>query len=118
MHSKDHWETVYTNKEADAVSWFQPHADLSIDFIKATGMGHDAAITDVGGGASTLVDDLLNAGYSDLTVLDLSTAAMNAAKNVWVSRRTGYTGSKPISPGQSLPGIATISGTTAQCFIF
>lgn len=80
MHSKDHWETVYTNKKTDAVSWFQPHADLSLDLIKATGMGHDAAIIDVGGGASTLVDDLLKEGYSDLTVLDLSMAAMDAAK--------------------------------------
>ncbi len=80
MHSKEHWETVYTNKEADAVSWFQPHADLSLDLIKATGMGLDAAIIDVGGGASTLVDDLLKEGYSDLTVLDLSMAAMDAAK--------------------------------------
>ena len=80
MHSKDHWETVYTNKKTDAVSWFQPHADLSLDLIKATCMGHDAAIIDVGGGASTLVDDLLKEGYSDLTVLDLSMAAMDAAK--------------------------------------
>ena len=80
MHSKEHWETVYTNKETDAVSWFQPHADLSLDLIRATGMGLDAAIIDVGGGASTLVDDLLKEGYSDLTVLDLSMAAMDAAK--------------------------------------
>ena len=80
MQSKEHWETVYTSKKTDAVSWFQPHADVSLNLIMATGLGLDAAIIDVGGGASTLVDDLLKAGYSDLTVLDLSGAAMGEAK--------------------------------------
>jgi ubiquinone/menaquinone biosynthesis C-methylase UbiE len=80
MQPKDHWETVYTTKATDAVSWFQEHARLSLDLIKATGVGHDAAIIDVGGGASRMVDDLLAEGYSDLTVLDLSAAAMQAAR--------------------------------------
>jgi ubiquinone/menaquinone biosynthesis C-methylase UbiE len=80
MKSKDHWEKVYTTKATDAVSWFQEHADLSLDLIKATGAGHDAGIIDVGGGASRLVDDLVAAGYSDLTVLDLSAAALKAAR--------------------------------------
>lgn len=80
MYPKDHWEKVYSSKAADAVSWFQPHANLSLDLIKATGAGLDAGIIDVGGGASTLVDDLVVAGYSDLTVLDLSSAALDAAR--------------------------------------
>jgi 2-polyprenyl-3-methyl-5-hydroxy-6-metoxy-1,4-benzoquinol methylase len=80
MQSKDHWEQVYASKQTDAVSWFQPHADLSLDLIRLTGMGLNVAIIDVGGGASTLVDDLVTNGYSDLTVLDLSMAAMSAAK--------------------------------------
>ena len=79
MQSKEHWEKVYTTKATDTVSWFQPHADLSLDLIKATGVSHDAAIIDVGGGASTLVDDLLANGYTDLSVLDLSAAALAAA---------------------------------------
>lgn len=81
MQSRDHWEKVYTSKATDAVSWFQPHADLSVGLIKATGAAHDAAIIDVGGGASTLVDDLLADGYTDLTVLDLSAAALAAARS-------------------------------------
>lgn len=81
MASKDHWEKVYTTKATDAVSWFQPHAELSLDLIKATGAGTQAAVIDVGGGASTLVDDLLAEGYSDLTVLDLSGAALEAARS-------------------------------------
>lgn len=80
MQSKDHWEKVYATKTTDAVSWFQPHADLSINLIKATGAGCDAGIIDVGGGASTLVDDLIAEGYTDLSVLDLSAAALNTAR--------------------------------------
>ena len=80
MQSKQHWEKVYETKSADAVSWFQPHAESSLGFIHATGVGKDAAIIDVGGGASTLVDDLVAEGYGDLTVLDLSAAALGAAR--------------------------------------
>ncbi|WP_283742800.1 class I SAM-dependent methyltransferase [Sideroxydans sp. CL21] len=77
---KEHWETVYTTKATDEVSWFQPHAQLSLDLIKAATANKDAGIIDVGGGASTLVDDLLAEGYRDLTVLDLSAAALHAAR--------------------------------------
>ncbi|MBI5006407.1 MAG: class I SAM-dependent methyltransferase [Nitrosomonadales bacterium] len=80
MHSKEHWENVYSTKAADSVSWFQPRADLSLELIKSTGAARDAGIIDVGGGASRLVDDLVAEGYSDLTVLDLSGAALNAAR--------------------------------------
>jgi ubiquinone/menaquinone biosynthesis C-methylase UbiE len=80
MQSKNHWEKIYTTKASDAVSWFQSHADVSVGLVKATGAGLDAAIIDVGGGASTLVDDLLALGYTNLTVLDLSAAALAAAR--------------------------------------
>ncbi len=80
MQSKQHWENVYATKATDSVSWFQEHAALSLELIGATGLGKDAAIIDVGGGASTLVDDLLAEGYSDLTVLDLSGAALQEAR--------------------------------------
>jgi len=59
MQARDHWGKVYSTKATDAVSWFQPHADFSVGLIRAAGVGCDAAIIDVGGGASTLVDDLL-----------------------------------------------------------
>lgn len=80
MQSRDHWEKVYSTRATDAVSRFQPHADVSLDLIKATGAGRDAAIIDVGGGASTLIDDLLANGHTDLSVLDLSAAALAAAR--------------------------------------
>lgn len=80
MDRKEHWEKVYTTRASDEVSWFQEHAALSLRFIQETGFGKNAALIDVGGGASTLVDDLAAKGYSDLTVLDLSAAALATAK--------------------------------------
>ena len=81
MHSKDHWEKVYSTKAADDVSWFQPHADMSMRLIHDGGLSKGAAIIDVGGGASTLVDDLLNEGYGNITVLDLSGAALETSRS-------------------------------------
>ncbi len=78
--AKTHWESVYQRKGADGVSWFRPHLDQSVAFVEAARLPHDAAIIDVGGGASTFVDDLLDRGYTDLTVLDLSAAALDAAR--------------------------------------
>ena len=80
MPSKDHWERVYSTKPTDAVSWFQAHAEHSVRLIRGTGVARSAALIDVGGGASTLVDDLLADGYGAITVLDLSAAALAAAK--------------------------------------
>ncbi len=54
MQSKDHWERVYSTKATDTVSWYQEHADNSLQLIEATGVRHTASIIDVGGGASTM----------------------------------------------------------------
>jgi SAM-dependent methyltransferase len=80
MNQKQHWEQLYGTKGAESVSWFQPHADQSLRLIHHTGLGKNAAIIDVGGGASRLVDDLLAEGYRDLTVLDLSAIALDVAR--------------------------------------
>ncbi|MHB1237875.1 MAG: class I SAM-dependent methyltransferase [Gallionella sp.] len=80
MDHKQHWEQIYSTKPSDAVSWFQDHADQSLRLIHNTRLGRNSAIIDVGAGASTLVDDLLTEGYTDLTVLDLSPAALMVAK--------------------------------------
>lgn len=80
MPSKDHWEHVYSSKQANGVSWFQERAEQSLQLIRGTGVPASAAIIDVGGGASTLVDDLLANGYSAVSVLDLSAAALTVAK--------------------------------------
>ena len=80
MPSKNHWDRVYATKSPQGVSWYQPHADQSVRLIRQTGLPLSASIIDVGGGASTLVDDLLHTGYRHLTVLDLSGAALAAAQ--------------------------------------
>ena len=80
MEAKNHWETVYEQKAPDAVSWYAPHLAQSLQFIRKTGVPPTASIIDVGGGESTLVDDLLNAGYGDVTVLDISQRALDVAR--------------------------------------
>jgi ubiquinone/menaquinone biosynthesis C-methylase UbiE len=80
MEPKDHWEKVYATKATTEVSWFQQHAQLSLKLIREAGIPTSASIIDVGGGASTLVDDLLAVGYKTVTVLDLSGSALAAAK--------------------------------------
>lgn len=89
MNSKHHWEDVYTTKSNKSVSWFQEHASLSLQLIRSAATRKDAAIIDVGGGASMLVDDLINAGYSDLSVLDISEAALIVAQQRLGSRSAG-----------------------------
>lgn len=76
MESKAHWDQVYATKAVDAVSWFQIHAADSLRFLLKTGVDKSAAIIDVGGGASTLVDDLLQQGYKNVTVLDIAEQAL------------------------------------------
>lgn len=80
MHSKNHWEQVYATKEPEQVSWFQEHAEHSLRLIRMSTEKTTASIIDVGGGASTLVADLLAVGYSSLSVLDLSSSALAAAQ--------------------------------------
>lgn len=87
MHAKEHWQKVYSSKATNTVSWFQEHAEVSLQLIRETGVAPDAAIVDIGGGASVLVDDLLAAGFENLTVLDLSAAALRAAQDRLGSKR-------------------------------
>jgi ubiquinone/menaquinone biosynthesis C-methylase UbiE len=80
MQTKDHWENVYKTKATDAVSWYQQYPERSLRLVRETGVPLDAPIIDIGGGASKLVDELLESGYSNLTVLDISAAALAAAQ--------------------------------------
>lgn len=73
---KEHWETVYQSKAPDDVSWFQPRPETSLRLLAAAGIDQQEGVIDVGGGASMLVDCLLDAGYTKLAVLDLSGAAL------------------------------------------
>ena len=75
-----HWQNVYTSKGENEVSWFQDNPAPSLELIDLTGVSHDAALIDIGGGTSRLVDALLDRGFGSVTVLDLSTAALDTAK--------------------------------------
>lgn len=80
MDCKAHWETIYATKAPTAVGWYEPHLRLSLEFIGHTGVSPEGQIIDVGGGASTLVDDLLAMGFRHITVLDISPAALAITK--------------------------------------
>src|SRR5665811_1304136 len=80
MERKSHWETVYGTKAPTEVSWFQEHPHKSLELIKATGVGPEGQILDAGGGASTLVDHLLQQGFRLVTVLDIAAKSLEAAK--------------------------------------
>jgi len=77
---RTHWEKVYQGKAPTEVSWYQPHLALSLELIAETGIDQSATIIDVGGGTSTLVDDLLAKGYTHICVLDISAAAIAQAQ--------------------------------------
>lgn len=80
MDPQEHWENVYATKAPDSVSWYRPHLDTSLALIERAVPDRDNPILDVGGGASTLVDDLMGQGYSDVSVLDISAAALEVSK--------------------------------------
>ncbi len=75
-----HWENVYQTKEPDAVSWYAPHLETSLKLIQRASSDRHAAIIDVGGGESTLVDDLIHEGYDRISVLDISQKAIDVAR--------------------------------------
>ncbi len=77
---RKHWDNVYTTKDETAVSWYQPHSARSLQLIRFASPGGAASVVDIGGGASTLVDDLLISGFIDLTVLDISDASLSRSK--------------------------------------
>jgi SAM-dependent methyltransferase len=80
MSKKEHWDNIYSTKSLEEVSWHQPIPKISLDFILSLDLAKDSPIIDVGGGDSFLVDSLLNEGYTDLTVLDISKVAIERAK--------------------------------------
>jgi SAM-dependent methyltransferase len=86
MNVETHWEKIYREKAPDAVSWYRAHLETSIALIEKAAPQRSASIIDVGGGESTLVDDLLDYGYRNIAVLDVSQTAIDVTK-----RRLGQT---------------------------
>lgn len=89
-----HWQTVYETRAVDSVSWYRPHLETSLRLLELAAPDRAAAVIDAGAGSSTLVDDLLTHGYRNLTLLDLSRAALeqtqarlgeNSKTLIWVA---------------------------------
>jgi len=78
MDVQTHWEKIYAEKAPKAVSWYRPHLETSLALIEQTASGRSASVIDVGGGESTLVDDLLAREYENISVLDISQSAIDA----------------------------------------
>jgi SAM-dependent methyltransferase len=78
--SAEHWDRVYATRKPTEVSWYQVAPTVSLELIEGALVPGDAAVIDVGAGASNLVDALLDRGFSDLTLLDVSSAALETAK--------------------------------------
>ena len=88
LDRKKHWENIYQTKDLKDVSWYQPTPTTSLDFLKQFNIPTTAKIIDIGGGDSFLVDHLLDLGYTDLTVLDISAASLDRAKQRLGDRST------------------------------
>jgi SAM-dependent methyltransferase len=80
MSTQTHWDRIYSENASDQVSWYRRHLEASLALIDHVDAGQSAGIIDVGAGESTLVDDLLARGYSNLTVLDISKEAIAASR--------------------------------------
>ncbi len=80
MNRKEHWEKVYNTKQINEVSWYQQTPEESLQFFQQLGIPKTASVIDIGGGDSLLVDHLIELGYSDITVLDISAKAIDRAK--------------------------------------
>lgn len=78
---QSHWDQVYSTKALEQSSWYQPKPSISLDFVQQFSIAKDAAIIDVGGGDSLLIDHLLDLGYQNISVLDISSKALERAQN-------------------------------------
>ena len=93
MNLRNHWDDIYSRHEPDELTWYQSHPDVSLRLVRSTGLPFDTRLLDVGGGTSILVDQLVEAGFTRLGVLDISPVALrttrtrlgDAAENVeWI----------------------------------
>ena len=111
LDRKQHWEAVYQTKGETNVSWYQDDPRLSLELIGAVAPTEGGRIIDVGGGASVLVDRLLESPSREIAVLDISETALGKARSRLGERADGSSGSLPISP-KSTPSGPSMSGMT------
>lgn len=89
MNREEHWQNVYLTRAPDSVSWFRSHLDVSLELLELAGLSTDSRLIDIGGGASTLVDDLVSRGLQGITILDVSEAALAVARQRLGARAQG-----------------------------
>jgi len=80
MNRRKHWEEIYSTKPTEKLGWYEPDLQTSLTWINDLELLRDAEIIDIGGGASTLVDDLLGKGFKSITVLDISKSSLSSVK--------------------------------------
>lgn len=80
MNKQEHWENIYAIKQPTEVIWFRPHFDKSLELIGSANLNADAGIIDIGCGASTLVDDLLDRGFTNISCLEILSGAVETTK--------------------------------------
>ena len=88
--AQSHWNRVYSTKDADAVSWYQPEATVSLNLISRLATGADSHILDVGAGASNLVDGLISRGMHRVSELDISSEGLAIARRAFLFRGRRY----------------------------
>lgn len=81
MGDQKHWDAVYSSKSPEAVSWYAPRLEMSLDMVKQLGLPPESRIIDVGGGTATFAQDLIALGFDRPTVLDISQAAVDVARD-------------------------------------
>ena len=116
ISEKEHWEKIYENKQEEELSWFQPYPKTSMEFLELFNLPLTAKIIDIGGGSSHFADVLLERGYTNIWVLDISELAIASAKKGWVRKLYASTGWLKTLPHLILLFSLT-SGTTGPHFI-
>jgi 2-polyprenyl-3-methyl-5-hydroxy-6-metoxy-1,4-benzoquinol methylase len=87
MNLKSHWENIYTSKTEDQMSWYEEYPTLSLKYLEEKKLPKDAAILDVGGGQSRLAEVLMDKGYTNISVLDISEQAIENTKKEWAKKQ-------------------------------
>ncbi|MFA4835625.1 MAG: class I SAM-dependent methyltransferase [Dehalococcoidia bacterium] len=103
MDRKSHWENIYQHNDPSKVGWYRLHLEKSLQLIAEAGLEKTAEIADIGGGASTLADDLLDRGFANVTVLDLSSHAIDKARQRLGNRSGAVTWMEADVTKDSLP---------------
>ena len=109
VSSSEHWQRVYTARNEEELSWYEPVPGISLDLLLTLSLQKDAAILDIGGGASHLVDALLDRGFTQASVLDIAESALEKAQSRLAEKASRCIGSSRTLPSGSLKKIQRLA---------